>query len=136
MSKMASSGSISDYEVGTVTATFTGPFSSGQGATVTYVKVQNTVTLSVPQVLAAAAVGTVASAPSNAALPASLRPAAAVVIPVVSTLNNSAKSNTVGKVKIGTDGVITIYKDSLETGTYGTTGSNGWEGFTVSYTVA
>lgn len=139
MSKMESSNNaataatgLSDYVESTLTAAFTGPFLAGQNVSIKHRKIGNMVMLDIAGVSSASAVGTIATATSDAIIPAASRPSASVYFPIV-ILNNSLKLNQIGKVEILSTGVVKVWVDPLETGLFLATGNNGWFRTTVSY---
>lgn len=125
--KFATGSSLSLYEEGTISLSFTGAVSTSQ--TWNYVRVGKMMLVTWADNVALTATGTAFFTATIGT--AALRPAnnaAAIVIGI----NNNGTHQTTGWLSIGTDGVINIYKDI--TGAAWTSGTGcGWDRGQISY---
>lgn len=116
----------------TFPATFAGPFGVDQAVTLRGLRIDKFVSIEIPAVTAAAAVGTSAVALATAAIPAAYRPSSAIQTEL-SILNNSALLNQLGKCVLNTNGNIQMFFDLLETGVWTALGNNGWRRLSFCY---
>lgn len=124
---------LTTYSEAVYAATFTGPFAAGQTVNVILKQLGNLVTLEVPAISAAAAAASVAT--SGVLIPAGLRPQSTIYTHVTNK-NNALLLNVPGKAEVTAAGVINIYLDLLTTGAWLAIGANGWDRFSVTYSIA
>ena len=128
---------LDKYKVATHSATIpasTNAVSSDTALTLKYTIVGNTVTLDIPTV-SATADATGGQAMAITSIPSEIRPTTAKFFTATKS-NNNGTSAIMG-CYIDNAGTITFYQDGTVLGsTWASTGSIGWEGFSVSYTLA
>lgn len=111
---------------------FSGPFTSTQNATISFIKIGVLVTISIPAITASAPLAGIANATTGTAIPVVFRPVADVKQPCI-IRSASSLLGSPGYVLLRTSGIIEIYLNFLSTGTFGVLGNNGWEPISFSY---
>ena len=105
-------------------------FSAAITLTCYYERLDKQVTVQVPGFTGTAS-GNPASCIFANALPASVRPSEDVTASSVMVWTGGARSNTIGKIKVSSAGVITIYRSPDEAGLWST--GTGWDACSISY---
>lgn len=118
-----------------ISPTFTGPFQTSQVVSATVLQVNNLVTITVEGVSAAQPVGTTTTATASGAIPSGLRPVTSSFASV-SIINNGLFSNVPGKAEFAPNGDIIVYVNNLQAGLFSILGQNGWQKFSVTYSIA
>lgn len=135
-SQLSNAGDVITYTEQSLTAVFTGPFASAQNVSIILRKLNKLVFMEIAGVSSAPDVNSgVVSALSDAIIPAGYRPQASIFCPIPVIANN-VLLNVLGKIEVKTDGVITIYKDSLITGVFSIVAANGWQRTSLSWSLA
>lgn len=121
---------------GTTASTFTFDGSGGStgSLTLTWQKMGNFVTLSIPALSATTGTGS-ANLISDTALAAAVRPTASENVPVIGIVNNGAVVGPAGAIVVGTDGIITLKRDGASTAFTNTAVAGTGAQITVSYFV-
>lgn len=132
ISNQALSG-VTGYSESTLAATFTGPFASGQALTCVVRQIGKLVNIEVPAALASPAAA--ATAIAATIVPAAQRPTASIFCPVIIT-SNALILPAAGRCEVDTSGNIKISADLLGTLAWLAVGNNGWNRFSISYSLA
>lgn len=130
---------LSTYDEGTGTLTWTGGagiFSADQSITYSYVQIGKLVTITLPA-KSASADGTPSTSGTNTGatdLPSAIRPTTTINHPCSVTLAGADSANP-GICSINTSGQVIFYASSNYTTNWGSSGTNGWGGISLSYRI-
>lgn len=124
-------------QIGTFTASFSGPFASPQNVTIAYQKEGNYVTLAFPALSSAGGPAGQINASATSVLPVGFRPLAVNFYqPIVWTVSAGNEYTLPGVIFVdSSSGSIYIYKGT-DFNAFATSGANGWRAFTVKFRVA
>lgn len=128
-------GAGASAEAATMAISNAADFAASVTLIIAYERVDKMVIMKMPGFTATMAAPNIPSVVFAGALPASLRPSENVTSGSVMLWSAGARSNTVGKLQVASNGVITVFRTLDQTGNFTGAAGAGWDSHTLNYVV-